>query len=320
MLVSIVTIYYNRSNVVEESINSLLTQSHKDLEIIAIDDGSTDGTYEKLLSINDERLNVIKQRNMGFVKSLKKAISISKGDYIAIHGSGDISSTKRIEKQAETLEKQPDIGVVSCYTKNINMVTGDQKIVSPEIPNERNLTDVIKDGNPFNHGCMMFRKKTYEDVGGYRDFFKYTQDRDLWLRMSLETKFYQVPETLYIRYNLPDGVSNKPFKVFMQYYFGEISNQCIDQRRNNEQDIVDLYGFYAPFFKKRSKRLSKKLQKQSLSYLLRDDLESALLFIDFAINEKKSLNNIILKAFLHLINRVAFLKKFSSTLLKNIKN
>ncbi|MDZ7835005.1 MAG: glycosyltransferase family 2 protein [Alkalibacterium sp.] len=115
MLVSIVTVYYNRENQVKESIESLLNQTYQNIEIIAVDDGSTDNTYKLLSSYKDSRLKVIRHTNSGFVKSIRKAIEHSNGDIIAVHGSGDISFLNRIEKQVSVLKNNSRIGVVSCY-------------------------------------------------------------------------------------------------------------------------------------------------------------------------------------------------------------
>ena len=113
-LVSVVSAYYNRQDKVIDSINSLLNQTYKNLEIIVIDDGSTDDTYKVLSSLEDPRLKIISQPNQGFVRAIRYAISVSNSEFIAIHGAGDISLPKRIEMQVNLLMGNPDIGVVGC--------------------------------------------------------------------------------------------------------------------------------------------------------------------------------------------------------------
>ncbi|MGV3240756.1 glycosyltransferase family 2 protein [Streptococcus hyovaginalis] len=99
MLVSIITVYYNREDYISESINSLLNQTYKNIEIIAVDDGSTDKTYEKLKAIDDPRLKVYTQKNKGFVNTLFDEINKYNGGLIAIDGWGNISLPNRIQDQ-----------------------------------------------------------------------------------------------------------------------------------------------------------------------------------------------------------------------------
>jgi glycosyltransferase involved in cell wall biosynthesis len=117
-LVSIISVYYNRKNFVSASVQSLLNQSCPELEIILVDDGSTDGTLQALQSFSNPRVRVITGTNQGFVKALKGAIETAHGSLIAIHGSGDVSQPQRVEKQVEFLLGHPEVGVVGCYVSH----------------------------------------------------------------------------------------------------------------------------------------------------------------------------------------------------------
>lgn len=214
--VSIISGYYNRENWVFDSIESLRNQIYDNLEIIIFDDHSTDRTYQNLCKacLNDPRIKLIRhEKNIGFVNGLVEAIELSSGDYIAIHGSGDISLPNRIGKQVLSLEENPNIVGVDCYYVNSDSRNGTRK----EVCNKGTFTksDFMK-SNPLSHGGVMFRKEIYNDIGGYRRAFKYAQDFDLWLRMSEHGNFYIVPEFLYERRINFDGVSYKPDKFIMQ--------------------------------------------------------------------------------------------------------
>lgn len=308
MLVSIVTVYYNRENLVTESIESLLNQTYKNIEVIAIDDGSSDNTYEVLKSIKDPRLKVFQHKNMGFVKSIRKAIELAKGDIIAVHGSGDISYPERIEKQLAILNNKKEIGLVGCFTENINTLTNEVTLKKPLV-NENSSTVSLMKSNIFNHGSMMYRRSVYEEVGGYRSFFKYAQDYDLWLRMSLCTKYDVVDEVLYTRFSLPDGVSTLPEKRVMQSYFVEISRQCIEEKLKGNDDLIEKYGDYAPFYMNKSRSLSDTLCIYSLVYLYKDDHNAAKHIIKRSINEKKTLKNLIVNLVIQFSTKNKLLKK-----------
>jgi glycosyltransferase involved in cell wall biosynthesis len=310
MLVSIITAYYNRENNVTESIQSLLDQTYENLEIIVIDDGSTDNTAKKLHEFNDPRLKVIVQDNMGLVKSFRKAVSLANGEIIAVHGSGDISHPQRIEKQLKVIQENPEVGVVGCYVYDKNLVNGDYLERKPVIP-KGNLTDGFLEYNYFTHGEVMYTKKVYEEVGGYREFFKFAQDRDLWLRLSLVTKFSVVPEFLYTRFTLPDGVSASIEKRIIQKSLAELSRQCIKYRREGKKDLVDNYGVYAPFFMDKSKLLSRDLAKASFAGLRDKKWSESHVAVKMSKKNKLTVLNIFISLLLILATKSKKMYKIS---------
>lgn len=321
MKVSIISVYYNREDYVTESINSLLSQTYNDIEIIVVDDGSTDNTLNKLKEFSDSRLKIITQQNIGFVASIKKAIDISSGDKIAIHGSGDISHCKRIEKQINEFKNNSSLGVVGCFVENINLISEKASTIKPKIDSGISLTDNLKKKNLFTHGEVMFDKEIYYRVGQYRDFFKYSQDRDLWLRMSLESNFYIIPEVLYTRFQLSEGVGNDPIKIVMQKYFNEYSKISINNRLNNEIDIIDEYGIYSPFFRKhRSKELSNQLCYRSISSFMKGNLYYSIYFCELSIFEKRTILNTIFSFVFGLSKKSSTIFKVFSSFLRFSKS
>lgn len=291
MLVSIITVYYNREDRVIDSIQSLLNQTYEDIEIIAIDDGSTDNTLKALKSFKDPRLKVLTHSNRGFVRSIIKAVDLSKGEIIAIHGSGDYSYPTRIEKQLSYINTE--VGIVGCLVENINTVTNRTQLHSPKV-HVSNMTEQLLKENVFTHGEVMFRKDIYNAVGGYREYFKYSQDYDLWLRMSMVTTFSAVNEILYKRYTFEDGVNGSFKKRVQQKYLVELSRQCIKMRLTNGKDLIDGYGNYAPFFQKNSKRLSMEFIRLSINALTIGDYKNAEYIIIQSKKEHKNLLNLIL--------------------------
>lgn len=244
VLVSVVSIYYNRSDSVHESVNSILDQSHKNLELIVIDDGSTDDTWEKLQSIHDPRLRIVRHENQGFVKSIRKAVDLCSGEFVAVHGSGDISLPERIARQLAVLEQNPDVGVVGCHVENRNQLRGYSTTHMPHVGPDAGRQ--LAEANFLMHGEVMFRKRVYDAVGGYRIFFRMAQDRDLWLRMSERTGFHIVPEILYTRFVRLDGVGGgRPDRRAAQVLLSTLAVHCYELRRRGEADPVDAGDFEA---------------------------------------------------------------------------
>lgn len=256
--VAIFTAYYNRENDVSESISSLLNQTYDDFVVVAINDGSTDNTLSKMKDINDDRLIIIDKDNSGFVSSMIYAINKIDSEYIAIHGSGDISYPDRISLQVEVLDNNPNVGVVGCHYKNTDLTRNK----SVEF---HNLSGLIKGPemaiqlsmkNPLTQGEVMLRRDVYNKVGGYNPLFIFSQDYDLWTRISKVTDFFIIPKFLYERYVRFDGVSGNVNKIAIQQYLASVArvNSFVD---NSDINVLSVFKkINDPILSKRLIRLN----------------------------------------------------------------
>src|SRR5690606_10550070 len=146
-------------------------------------------TYSKLVRYEnlDRRVRVIRnQNNKGFVDTLIDTINTSDSQFVAIHGSGDISYSSRISEQVEIMERYDDVGVVGCSVevvgRRFNMSVDSSWIFNDKRCHENGQYTLLH-RNYFTHGEVLIRKSYYDAVGGYRKQFKYAQDLDLWCRM-----------------------------------------------------------------------------------------------------------------------------------------
>ena len=116
-LISVIMSVFNAESYLEDSIKSILNQSYIKFEFIIIDDGSSDNSKNIILKFMkiDDRIKLIKQKNMGLTKSLNKGIKISKGDYIARHDADDISRPERLEIQIKAMINN-SIDLCCCRT------------------------------------------------------------------------------------------------------------------------------------------------------------------------------------------------------------
>ena len=178
MKVLFVSVFYNREHCVDESVNSMLDQSYDDLHIVLWDDASTDNTFAELLKFKSERVSVLRSStNQGFTKALIEAINSNESDLIAIHGSGDISHPYRIVRQVEYLIAHSDCGVCGCH---VSFTSESVNLSGVSKRNDSSFKDEMRP--PLTHGEVMFRRSLYNQVGGYREFFRMSQDYDLWMR------------------------------------------------------------------------------------------------------------------------------------------
>ena len=194
--ISIVMSVYNSEKYLREAIDSILKQTFKDFEFIIINDGSTNGTREILESYNDPRIILIHQENMGLTKSLNKGIARAKGQYIARQDADDISHPERLEKQIDFLERHMNVTLLGTAIEMIDEKGTYLYAVKPPT-SDSSVRKGIKQKNYFCHGSIMFRRQSFFELGGYREFFFTTQDYDLWLRFIEKFEARNLPTLLY---------------------------------------------------------------------------------------------------------------------------
>jgi hypothetical protein len=153
------------------------------------------------------------------------------------------------------------------------------------------LVTQLKNKNPFTHGEVMFRKTIYDEVGGYRPFFKYAQDYDLWLRMSRRTKFGVVPEVLYTRFAHGDGIELNLEKKAQQLLYADFAVQCFESRDETGKDLVDRFGQDALNYRKPSRKLASEVWPKAMDALEKGDMAVAARLNDLSRREAKTLKN-----------------------------
>ena len=124
--VSVILPSYNRASWLQIAIKSILDQTFTDLELIVIDDASTDNSAEVIRSFNDPRINpVFKKQNEGYPTALQEAIQMATGEFIARMDSDDISRPERIAKQVKYLNEHTDVVVVGAHAKKFDEKSSD---------------------------------------------------------------------------------------------------------------------------------------------------------------------------------------------------
>lgn len=203
MLVSIITLTYNRANFLKQAIESAFSQTFKDFEILVGDDGSTDETPKIIKEFsNDSRLKYITGEHVYLIKNRQRTISRAQGKYIAILDDDDIwSDINKLQKQVDFLEKNPNYAVAGTGAIIIDLKGNELYRFLNEEGDEK-IRERIFFRNPFFASSTLFRRNIFEKVGGYDENLKGAEDWDLWLRMGKYGKFYNLP-FYSIKYRLP---------------------------------------------------------------------------------------------------------------------
>jgi len=194
--ISVVMPVYNAANYVEFAVESILNQTYKNLEIICIDDCSTDDTYKVLSSFNDNRLHLYQNTtNKGVIYTRSKAYSLCNGDYIANMDADDISYPDRLEKQVVFLEKYPDVNIVGSW---INKVDKNLKHIGywKTAENNDQIKSTMMFKMPLANPTVMFRSLLKEELSHSEEFYS-VEDYALYVKLALRGhKFYNIQETL----------------------------------------------------------------------------------------------------------------------------
>ena len=201
--VSVLMPNYNGEKYLIEAIESILSQSFTNFEFIIIDDGSSDDSWKMIQNYakKDKRIVAVKnKKNLKICKTLNKWITLAKWEYIARMDSDDISMLDRFEKQVKFLDDNPDVWIVGW---TMDMIDESWSTYSKR---EYNLTDSeirskLFRYSPFCHPVVMIRKSTLDKSGWYDNQLVYSEDYDLYFRLWMHAKFWNLTDTL-IRYRM----------------------------------------------------------------------------------------------------------------------
>ncbi|MEM9399522.1 MAG: glycosyltransferase [Verrucomicrobiota bacterium] len=252
-LLTVVTSTYNKGDRNRASIQSILDQTFTDFDYIVVNDSSPDNTKEILEEFNDPRLKIIHQENKGFVKTMISVMNQIKTPYAALQGAGDISLPERFSEQIRYLESRPEVAVVSCSTYETSTLKSNylQKVrerakkirYKSRIDIEYNTVEQMIENNIVDHGDVMIRMPAYQDAGGYRPFFRYCQDRDLWLRILEKHSIVRLRQELYVKVVDPRfDIAGNPGKAERQSLYSLFSRHLARERKLTGIDPLECKG------------------------------------------------------------------------------
>ena len=202
-LVSVVLPVHDGERFLAEAVDSILGQTLGDLELVVVDDGSTDATRSILAGYDDPRLRVVAQPHRGLVAALGAGIAETGAAYLARMDADDVSEPRRLERQLELLERQPRVGMAATWVAVVDEEGRElRRHVLP--PGHDDLARRLLLRNPFQHGSVLLRRAALDAAGGYRGDYGANEDYDLWRRLARSWELACVPEVLY-RYRVHAG-------------------------------------------------------------------------------------------------------------------
>lgn len=242
--ISVVMPVYNCEKYLKEAIDSVINQTYSNLELIIIDDCSTDNSVNIINSYHDERIILIRNdKNLGIAKTLNKGIEISKGKYLARMDADDICYLHRLEIQYNFMENNLDIGMcgssVEVFTESNTNIhecpVGDDEIKVLQMFN-----------TAFAHPSVMIRKNILDKYDlRYDDFYEGMEDYELWIRMSQITKLANIKEVL-LKYRSHSGQVTKKVSSLQCQRMKIIKERILKNLNENfTQEDVEILMMYS---------------------------------------------------------------------------
>ena len=177
----------------EQALESVLSQTLCELELIVVDDGSTDRTPEILAraAVRDRRVRVLPGRSGGVVPALNEGCAAAAAPFIARLDADDVALPERLDQQVAVLDGHPEVGLVGGAYFAID-VRGGRRATFRLPAHDAALRARLAKYNVFAHPAVAFRRDAFEQAGGYR--LAEAEDYDLWLRISEHWQLAAVPE------------------------------------------------------------------------------------------------------------------------------
>lgn len=253
-LVSIVVPVFNGEMYLQESLDSILAQVYPRLEVLVMDDASTDRTPEILRSYGDRVRCHRQEKNRGIYGNTNDGIARARGEYIAVYHADDIYTPDIVAREVQFLEKHPDAGAVFCSDIFIdpNGCEEGRLVLPPEVRGGAPL-DFATTFNALltykNRFLMcpssMVRASVYRDVGVYRDQeFRNTSDVEMWLRIAQKYRIGILEDYLF-RYRFGHGNSAQRYHRLRtdQERFFEVMDLYLEQgaRKVTSPDALAAY-------------------------------------------------------------------------------
>lgn len=197
-LVSVVIPTFNRRSLIAETISSVLNQTYTRLELIIVDDGSTDGTHEFVLDSfgTDPRLRYITQSNGERAVARNRGIKESRGELIGFLDSDDIWLPQKLELQVASLGR--DQTADCCYCLFDVLTTNSQSEVETPLPPENDIFEPLLRECFVGSMTPLIRRHCFETVGGFCEDRRLLcfEDWEMWTRLASQFRWILVPEVL----------------------------------------------------------------------------------------------------------------------------
>jgi glycosyltransferase involved in cell wall biosynthesis len=198
-LVSVLMPTYNGEKFLRPAIESILSQTFRDFELVVIDDGSSDSTPSILSELNDDRVVLLRnETNLGIARATNRGLAAAHGQYIALQDHDDISLPHRLQSEVDYLTAHPDVAVVGSAATLVDddgVAYGEFRLPCEEIDIKWRLLFV---GDAFHYTSIMVRRSALVEIGGYSEdpAFRFSEAYEPFSRIAMRHRVVNLSEIL----------------------------------------------------------------------------------------------------------------------------
>ena len=297
--VSVVLPAYNGEKFIGKAVESALSQTYNDFELIVVNDGSKDGTAQ-VLSGFGAKIKVISQANSGIAKARNVGIEASRGQYIAFLDQDDFWLPEKLEKQMVLFEKDKEVGMT--YTDTYVITDDNAKIRSFKLqkPHRGMVIEELFMNNFISTSSVIVKKECFEKAGLFDDSLSPVLDYDRWLNIAVSYKvdYIDIPLVMF-----RDHIST--FRKNEIFTLGK-AIATLEKFINSNAEVRDALG------KRADKKIASFYILLGRRLLAKGDSKQAFFNFYIAVKMAKSIST-----FFHIVNSVFF--DFAKNVLKNAK-
>ena len=249
--VSVIIATYNRVGFIKDAVQSVLDQTFQDLEVIVVDDGSTDGTGELFATIPDERVRYFYQANRGRSNARNEALRRARGEYIAFLDSDDIYLPDKIGMQVDYLDSHPETGMIYTSAYCID----DAGRLLRHVYKAIHSGDLYRDIAFFRPvtitlPTVMVRREVLDRAGDFDEGMERFEDTDMWRRISKICRIDAISEfTCKLRTHRGNALKSQDpeqIRQALDYYAAKVMSEDRDVALTvRRKGLSRLYAYYA---------------------------------------------------------------------------
>ncbi len=245
-LISVIIPAFNSEKTIKETINSVLNQTWKNLELIVINDGCQDSTLDIVTSIKDPRLKVFSYTNAGVAVSRNRGFAQAQGEFVSFLDADDLWTVNKLESQLKALQENPQVGVAYSWTDHIDensqfLRGGSHYNISGDV-----YAELLKSNFLANGSNVLIRTQSLIEVGEFNQSFTPAEDWDMYLRLATRYHFVAVPIVQILYRITTTSASGNVFKMekvslqIIEYYYNQAPKYLQSQKR---ESLTTLYQY-----------------------------------------------------------------------------
>lgn len=230
---------YNNAPYIKEALESVLNQDFRDIEVLVVDDASTDNSLQVLESIKDPRLRIIKkEKNSGIVDALNLAMQHATGEYWFRMDADDRSLPGRFSKLVGFMDKNPHVGACSTSVRKF----GASNEIITAVPSEEKCMAGLVWGHATPHAACVFRANVLQENGiEYSNRYPQLEDYDIFFRLKRFTRFNNIPDILYEYRIHPASVTQINAASKLGHYRKFYENVLDELELKTNDALIDLH-------------------------------------------------------------------------------